>query len=77
VEIQWKSPSYNLAGGGSMPFISTWDGTMYGGGSADASSQGDQATNGAANTGGGGGGRWGSYAGKSGGSGRLLVRYLL
>jgi uncharacterized repeat protein (TIGR02543 family) len=63
------------AGGGRGAFKSTTP--MGGGGNADTSSGGNQATDGQPNTGGGGGAIWNASAkaGRSGGSGIVIVRY--
>jgi hypothetical protein len=66
------------AGGGAGAFKSGVT-PLGGGGSADTSSSGNQATNGQPNTGGGGGAIWsnGAKAGRSGGSGIVIVRYVV
>lgn len=67
-----------VAGGGAGAFKSGVT-PLGGGGSADTSNSGDQATDGQPNTGGGGGAIWrnGAKAGRSGGSGVVIVRYLV
>jgi uncharacterized repeat protein (TIGR02543 family) len=66
-----------VAGGGRGAFKSTTP--LGGGGNADTSSGGNQATDGQPNTGGGGGALWhnGAKAGRSGGSGVVIVRYVV
>ena len=66
------------AGGGAGAFKSGVT-PLGGGGGADTSSGGNQATNGQPNTGGGGGAIWsnGAKAGRSGGSGIVIVRYVV
>jgi uncharacterized repeat protein (TIGR02543 family) len=66
------------AGGGAGAFKSGVT-PLGGGGSADNTNGGNQATDGQPNTGGGGGAIWinGAKAGRSGGSGIVIVRYVV
>ena len=69
------TPTY-YAGGGQSPFPATP--VLGGGGRGEGTQSSGLAENGTPNTGGGGGARWGALlAGRSGGSGIVIVRYAI